>query len=74
MAGNQYNELYPNYGCAIQSNFAAMVEDPDDFLAPRGLAPATGASRSAVIRKYNEGGWSQEEQVFPDAAITPSTQ
>lgn len=70
LAGNQFNELHPNYGCAIQNNFAVMAENPEDFENPRGLAPAIGQSRSAVLRKYNSGDWSQKQQVFPDATTT----
>jgi pilus assembly protein CpaD len=73
MAGNQFNELYPNYGCALQNNFAAMVQNPEDFETPRGLAPASGESRSAVLENYNAGEWSQKEQVFPDAPTTQAS-
>ena len=74
MAGNQFNEIYPNYGCAIQNNFAAMAENPEDLVNPRGLVPATGGSRAAALGAYNSGEWSQKEQNFPDADTTTSTQ
>lgn len=74
MTGNQFNEIYPNYGCAMQNNFAAMVESPEDFLTPRGFAPATGESRAAILRKYNTGEWSQKMQEFPDNTVTPQPQ
>ena len=70
MAGNQFNELYPNYGCSLQNNFAAMVTNPEDFVTPRDLSPALGASRSAVMNDYLTGEWSQRQQQFPDAAPT----
>lgn len=74
MAGNQFNEVYPNYGCAIQNNFAAMVENPEDFVTPRGLVPATGGSRAAALGAYGSGEWSQKLQDFPDADTSTSTQ
>ncbi len=67
LAGNQKNELYPNFGCTLQNNFAAMVENPEDFVTPRGLAPATAASRMMILTTYDSGEWSQKEQQFPDA-------
>lgn len=73
LTGNQFNELYPNYGCAMQNNFAVMAENPEDFETPRGLAPATGQSRSALLKKYNTGEWSQKQQEFPDATLTQTT-
>jgi pilus assembly protein CpaD len=67
LAGNQKNELYPNFGCALQNNFAVMAENPEDFVTPRGLAPATGASRMMILKTYASGEWSQKQQQFPDA-------
>jgi pilus biogenesis lipoprotein CpaD len=67
LAGNQKNELYPNFGCTIQNNFAVMAENPEDFVTPRGLAPATGASRMMILKTYASGEWSQKQQQFPDA-------
>jgi pilus assembly protein CpaD len=57
LKGNQYNEPYPNQGCALQNNMAAMVANPEDFETPRGMSPAYGAARSSVIKKYNAGAW-----------------
>lgn len=70
MAGNQYNEPYPNFGCAIQNNFAAMVANPEDFEQFRTATPAQGQSRSAILRKYNSGEWSQKKQELPDTTST----
>lgn len=68
MVGNQYNEPYPNYGCAIQNNFAVMAANPEDFEQFRTATPAQGQSRSPIVKKYNSGDWSQKMQEFPDAA------
>lgn len=70
MAGDQYNETYPNYGCAIQNNFAAMAANPEDFEQPRTATPALGGSRAAILRKYNSGEWSQKKQELPDVSTT----
>lgn len=55
LSGNQFNEAYPNQGCAIQQNIAAMVANPEDFERPRAMTPVIGSTRSAVIKKYNSG-------------------
>ncbi len=55
LANHMYNEPYPNQGCAMQHNIAAMVANPEDFEAPRAMPPAGAASRSAAIKKYNTG-------------------
>lgn len=44
-----------NFGCATQNNFAAMVEDPRDLVAPRGDEPASAARRSTMLKAYREG-------------------
>lgn len=66
LAGNQLNELSPNFGCTLQNNFAAMAANPDDLTQPRTLAPAIGMSRSTALKKYNAGQWSLKKQEFPD--------
>lgn len=55
LASTMANTQYPNQGCAIQQNIAAMVANPEDFETPRSMSPATGASRSTAMKKYNTG-------------------
>jgi pilus assembly protein CpaD len=43
------NEPYPNFGCAIQNNIAAMVVNPDDFVVPRPATPALAATRTPGV-------------------------
>ena len=43
------NEIHDNYGCAIQNNIAAMVVNPDDFVAPRATTPAHAAMRTPGV-------------------------
>lgn len=45
----------PNFGCATQNNFAALVADPYDFIAPAEPTAADGPARARVIDKYRKG-------------------
>ncbi|PVB59373.1 CpaD family pilus assembly protein [Labrenzia sp. 011] len=49
------NVDYENFGCATQSNLAAMVENPSDLLTPRAMTPADQARRAVVIENYRKG-------------------
>ena len=73
LAGNQYNEPYPNQGCALQQNIAAMVANPEDFETPHPMAPATAASRSAAMVKYNKGEATSAESGSSSAAGASSS-
>lgn len=53
--GPNRNKSYWNYGCATQQNLAAQVEDPEDFIRPRGETAADGARRANVLQKYRRG-------------------
>jgi len=54
-ATNDRNTAHSNFGCSYQSNLAAMVANPGDFLRQRGEAPAEAARKSAVIQNYRAG-------------------
>ena len=43
------NEPFPNFGCSTQNNIAAMVVNPEDFVAPRPSTPAYAAMRTPAI-------------------------
>lgn len=75
LAGNQYNEPPPNFGCALQQNTAAMVADPEDFESPTPMSPVIGATRSDAIRKYAGGGLvaSTGPKATADQAVEAST-
>jgi len=45
----------PNFGCSVQQNIAAMVADPRDLVAPRGMDPADATRRTTVMGKYEKG-------------------
>lgn len=49
------NIEYENFGCATQSNLAAMVENPSDLLTPRAMTPADQRRRAVVIENYRKG-------------------
>ena len=44
-----------DFGCATQNNIAAMLEDPHDLVAPRGIGPADAERRTVVFDKYRKG-------------------
>lgn len=44
------NTIHSNFGCATQSNFAAMVADPLDLVRMRKMPPPTGASVDTAVR------------------------
>lgn len=49
------NANYEDFGCATQSNLAAMVANPADLLQPRASGPADRARRDTVFDKYRQG-------------------
>jgi pilus assembly protein CpaD len=49
------NVLPPNFGCATQHNFAAMVADPRDLVAPDSTGQADAQRRLTVLQKYRAG-------------------
>ncbi len=52
---NPDNAPFKNFGCATQSNLAAMVADPQDIAEPRELDAADPARRRTVFDKYRKG-------------------
>ncbi|WP_295808234.1 CpaD family pilus assembly lipoprotein [uncultured Nitratireductor sp.] len=46
------NKLYANFGCSYQSNLAAQVANPNDFLGPRKQGEIDAENRMGVIDKY----------------------
>ena len=55
VAKDAFNGSSPNFGCASQSNLAALVEDPLDLAKPREVDPADPARRATVLSKYRAG-------------------
>ncbi|WP_428407686.1 CpaD family pilus assembly protein [Hyphococcus sp.] len=44
-----------NMGCATMNNYAAMIADPHDLIAPAASAPVDGQSVVRVIQAYRAG-------------------
>ena len=49
LANTSRNESYPNFGCSVQNNIAAMVVNPNDFVVPRPTTPALAATRTPGV-------------------------
>jgi pilus assembly protein CpaD len=44
----------PDFGCSVQHNIAAMVADPRDLVAPRGMGAGDATRRETVIGNYEK--------------------
>ncbi len=55
VATNTQNTNYANFGCATQTNLAAMVSNPLDLLYPRRRAPIDATRRGYVLEGYRIG-------------------
>lgn len=53
---NVENRNYGNFGCATQTNLAAMVANPADLLGPRGESEIDATRRTIVIENWREDG------------------
>jgi pilus assembly protein CpaD len=53
--GDNSNADYWNFGCATQANFAAMVANPTDLVAPPEIGAPDATRRSKVLSKYRKG-------------------
>jgi pilus assembly protein CpaD len=49
------NQPMPNFGCAVQTNIAAMVADPRDLIEPRDMGNADTTRRKTVLTHYEKG-------------------
>ncbi|MFO1237004.1 MAG: CpaD family pilus assembly protein [Alphaproteobacteria bacterium] len=58
------NSTYPNFGCSMQKNMAAMAADPRDLLRARPMDTASAERRDTRVGKYEKG-------ESPSAARTP---
>lgn len=48
------NVPLPDFGCSVQHNVAAMVADPRDLVAPRGMGPSDATRRETVVGTYEK--------------------
>ncbi|HLY07434.1 MAG TPA: CpaD family pilus assembly protein [Rhizomicrobium sp.] len=51
---NFANLPLPDFGCSNQHNLAAMVSDPRDLAAPRGMGPSDATRRETVVGSYEK--------------------
>jgi pilus assembly protein CpaD len=49
------NKSYHNFGCAMQRNLAAMIDNPADLEQPRSEMPADTSRRAVAFAKYRKG-------------------
>ena len=49
------NSVHSNYGCATQRNFALMIANPADLVAPRIIGLRDAARSNLVIQLYRAG-------------------
>ncbi|MFZ2031137.1 MAG: CpaD family pilus assembly protein [Vitreimonas sp.] len=55
LAHQEDNQAWGSFGCAMQANLAAEVEDPSDLLEPRADAPRDSNRRTTVMEAYRAG-------------------
>lgn len=55
LSANYNNEPSPNFGCAYQTNIAAMVANPKDLVQPRTEQSGDAGRRLTVLEKYRAG-------------------
>jgi pilus assembly protein CpaD len=48
------NQPLPDFGCSVQHNIAAMVADPRDLVAPRGMDAGDATRRETVVTTYEK--------------------
>jgi pilus assembly protein CpaD len=55
LAHQSNNQPWDSFGCAMQANLAAEIEDPADLLQPRDAAPRDSDRRDTVMGHYRAG-------------------
>jgi len=72
LAHQSDNQPWPSFGCAMQANLAAMVEDPHDLIGPRDEEARDSARRETVFGAYRAGQHTTAERT-DDERVTIST-
>lgn len=52
---NFYNEVQPNFGCAMQYNIGLMIADPSDLVRMRATDPTDAQNAGRVMQKFRTG-------------------
>lgn len=55
MTKTKANHTHLNLGCAVTSNMALQVADPNDLRRPQAETPADSARRATVMDRYRKG-------------------
>lgn len=55
LAHQSDNQPWESFGCAMQANLAAMIEDPNDLLQPRAMDARDSGRRDTVMDLYRRG-------------------
>jgi pilus assembly protein CpaD len=66
------NQPWASFGCAMQANLAAEIEDPNDLLSPRPYDPRDSNRRATVMDLYRRGQVSHAQR-DNDERVTIST-
>jgi len=64
LANTAQNTRYSNHGCAVQSNIAAMIADPNDIVRPRSESMGEGSASVAAVTKVTTGEAPQQRSIF----------
>lgn len=72
LAHQSNNQPWESFGCATQSNIAAILEDPHDLIAPRAMDPRDSNRRDTVMTAYRAAEPTAAERT-PDERATIST-
>lgn len=72
LAHQMDNQPWESFGCSMQANLAAMVEDPNDLLQPREMEARDSGRRDVVMGHYRNGETTHATR-DPDERITIST-
>jgi pilus assembly protein CpaD len=61
-----------DFGCSVQHNIAAQVDNPHDLIAPRQMDAADAVRRGVVMGHYQKGEVSQAKKMTVDAPTEQS--
>ncbi len=65
ISNTKFNEPMPNLGCAVQTNIAAMVINPDDFNGPQPTDPVMASTRIPAVVKLETSSTSSSSSSTP---------
>ena len=72
-ASNDFNnQTSPAFGCSLQRSLAAMIDNPNDLITPRGASPADGSRIARVIDQYRLGKDTSAQTGTSNASIATS--